>query len=59
MDTRFRLVGVSGAVLIIGLVLFVLVTLNTLPRTTHSSALIRPTVVTSPEGSGSAPDRTK
>lgn len=59
METRLRWFAVSGAALIIALLLFVLVTLNSLPRTTHPSALIQPTVVTSPEGSGTAPNLTK
>ena len=59
METRLRLVTISGAALIVALLLFVLLTLNSLPRTTHASALIQPIVVTSPEGSCTAPDLTK
>ncbi len=58
MEARHRLVEVAvrpmalctaGAVLLVALSLFVLITLNTLPRTTHPTMPVAPTVVTSPE----------
>lgn len=38
-----------GALLVLALVVFVLGTLSGLPRTTHPSTQIAPTIVTSPE----------
>jgi hypothetical protein len=50
MEARHRLVKVSaGSLALIALTLFVLVTLDSLPRTTRPSTLVAPTVVTSPE----------
>jgi|GraSoi013_1_40cm_4_1032424.scaffolds.fasta_scaffold235772_2 hypothetical protein len=58
MEARHRLARVAvgriwlaaaGAVLLIALTLCVLVTLSSLPRTTHPSTLVNPTIVTSPE----------
>lgn len=58
MQARHRLVrvsvgpmrlGAAGAVLLIALTLFVLITLHSLPRTMHPTVPVPPTVVTSPE----------
>lgn len=50
MEARRRLVRVTvGSLALIALTLFVLVTLNSLQRTTHPSTLVNPTIVTSPE----------
>ena len=56
MEGTQRWVGVSGALLILSVIWFVLVTLNSLPRTTDPSPLVAPTVVTSPEELGNSPD---
>ena len=55
MEGTQRWVGVSAALLMFSVIWFVLVTLNSLPRTTDSSPLIAPTVVTSPEEPGNSP----
>ncbi len=50
MEARHRLVKVSvGSLALIALTLFVLITLNSLPRTAHPTMPVAPTVVTSPE----------
>jgi hypothetical protein len=51
--------GAIGAVFLLALTLFVLATLSSLPRTTHSSPLVAPTIVTSPEEPVNARERTK
>jgi hypothetical protein len=51
--------GAIGAMFLLALALFVLATLSGLPRTTHSSPLVAPTIVTSPEEPVNAPERTK
>jgi hypothetical protein len=51
--------GGIGAVILLALTLFVLATLSSLPRTTHPSDLLAPTVVTSPEEPVNVQERTK
>jgi hypothetical protein len=51
LEVRIRrlAIGAAGALLLLALTSFVLLTLTGLPRTAYSSTLIAPRIVTSPE----------
>lgn len=57
MEGRQRVVGFSGALLVLAVIWFVLATIYSLPRTTDLSPMVAPTIVTSPEGSGNWSDK--
>jgi hypothetical protein len=59
LPIRSIALGAIGAISLLAVTLFVLVTLSSLPRTTPPSPLVAPAIVASPEEPVNAPEHAK